>query len=180
MPEDDPLAAVETFLRDRAMAYPEATEEFPWGHRAVKVKKKIFLILDRTEGVVSVTVKLPDSHAYALMQPYAERTGYGLGKSGWVTARLESGPVPVELFKAWIDESYRAQAPKRLVASLAAAEAAPGSAGKARRAVGKKPTTQRRSAKKAAKKAPSRARAQPRVPRAPAKKRPAPRKAARP
>jgi predicted DNA-binding protein (MmcQ/YjbR family) len=124
MPEDDPLAAVETFLRDRAMAYPEATEEFPWGHRAVKVKKKIFLILDRTEGVVSVTVKLPDSHAYALMQPYAERTGYGLGKSGWVSCRFAAGDdPPLDLLEEWLEESYRAVAPKKLVLVLNAREA---------------------------------------------------------
>jgi predicted DNA-binding protein (MmcQ/YjbR family) len=124
MPEDDPLAAVETFLRDRAMAYPEATEEFPWGHRAVKVKKKIFLILDRTEGVVSVTVKLPDSHAYALMQPYAERTGYGLGKSGWVSCRFAAGDdPPLDLLEEWLEESYRAVAPKKLVLALNAREA---------------------------------------------------------
>ena len=44
MPQDDPLANAETFLRDRAMTYPEAKEEFPWGHRAIKVKGKIFRI----------------------------------------------------------------------------------------------------------------------------------------
>ena len=46
--------------------------------------------------------------------PFTTPTAYGLGKSGWVTPELPDGPVPVELFKAWIDESYRAQAPKRL------------------------------------------------------------------
>lgn len=45
------------------------------------------------------------------MQP----TGYGLGKSGWVTASWPDGvDDPMALFRAWIDESYRAQAPRRL------------------------------------------------------------------
>jgi len=44
-------------------------------------------------------------------------TGYGLGKSGWVTASWPDGvDDPMPMFRAWIDESYRAQAPKRLSA----------------------------------------------------------------
>jgi hypothetical protein len=36
-----------------------------------------------------------------------------------VTATFAAGePVPIDLLKTWIDESYRAQAPKRLVATL--------------------------------------------------------------
>jgi hypothetical protein len=38
-----------------------------------------------------------------------------------VTADFPSDkPVPVDLLKAWIDESYRAQAPRRLVEQLEA------------------------------------------------------------
>jgi hypothetical protein len=45
---------------------------------------------------------------------------YGLGRSGWVTAQFGPGEAPpVELFKEWLDESYRAVAPKRLVKQLA-------------------------------------------------------------
>ncbi|MCI0702859.1 MAG: MmcQ/YjbR family DNA-binding protein [Planctomycetia bacterium] len=119
MPEDDPFTIVETALRDRAMTYPGATEEFPWDHRAIKVKGKIFLILDLTDGVLSVTMKLPDSNAYALMQRFAERTGYGLGKSGWVTCRFRPGEEPaIDLLEEWLEESYRAVAPKKLVLAL--------------------------------------------------------------
>ncbi len=124
VPADEPLAKVETFLRDRAMNYPEAKEEFPWGHRAIKVKGKIFLILAGAEtggldGTLTVTVKLPDSNAYALMQRYAERTGYGLGKSGWVTCTFRPGEEPpLDLLDEWLEESYRAVAPKKLVLAL--------------------------------------------------------------
>jgi len=119
MPEDDPFAVIEMALRDRAMTYPGATEEFPWDHRAIKVKGKIFLILDLTDGVLSATVKLPDSNAYALMQRYVERTGYGLGKSGWVTCRFRPGEEPpMDLLEEWIEESYRAVAPRKLVLAL--------------------------------------------------------------
>ena len=106
-------------LRARAMKYPEATEDFPWGERAIKVRGKAFLFL-RAEGRnVSFSVKLPESAAEALELPYAEPTGYGLGKHGWVTAEVDgSRDAPVTTFEGWLDESYRAVAPKKLVASL--------------------------------------------------------------
>ena len=51
------------------------------------------------------------------MFSFAEPTGYGLGKAGWVSARFEPGDdVPVDLLKQWIDESYAAVAPKRTTA----------------------------------------------------------------
>ena len=121
---DDPFAPTETYLRDRAMSYPEATEDFPWGHRAIKVKAKMFIILATDGGVLRVTVKLPDSNAYALMQRYAEQTGYGLGKSGWVTCSFRPGDeIPTDLLDEWIEESYRAVAPKKLVLALNARQA---------------------------------------------------------
>lgn len=117
--EEEPFAHVESHLRDRAMAYPGATEEFPWGERAIKVSRKIFAMFNHAGGAFVVTVKLPDSSAYALMQPYAERTGYGLGKSGWVTCRFRAGDEPpVDLLEEWVEESYRAVAPKNMVLKL--------------------------------------------------------------
>jgi predicted DNA-binding protein (MmcQ/YjbR family) len=107
-------------LRKLALAYPEVREDHPWGHSAFKVKDKTFLFLAVDGGELSLSVKLPESGSYALMQPYAKPTEYGLGKSGWVTARF--GPKdkpPLPLLERWIDESYRAIAPKKLVATLA-------------------------------------------------------------
>jgi predicted DNA-binding protein (MmcQ/YjbR family) len=105
-------------LRAYALAFPEAHEDFPWGERVVKVKDKVFVFLGRDDDV-GVTVKLPSSGLLALSLPFASPTGYGLGKSGWVTARF--GPKdkpPLELLRKWIDESYRAVAPKELVKAL--------------------------------------------------------------
>ena len=70
-------------------------------------------------------MKLPQSRLMALGLPFASPTGYGLGKSGWVSVQF--GPrekPPMDLMRAWIDESYRAVAPKKLVATLPAAEPA--------------------------------------------------------
>src|SRR3954468_12634498 len=108
--------SLEGQLRTRALAFPEATEDFPWGERAIKVRGKAFLFL-RAEGRnVSFSVKLPESAAEALELPYAQPTGYGLGKHGWVTAEVDgSRDAPVKTFEAWLDESYRAVAPKKLL-----------------------------------------------------------------
>ena len=106
-------------LRAYALAFPEAREDFPWGERVAKVRDKVFVFLGRDDEDVGVTVKLPSSGLLALSLPFASPTGYGLGKSGWVTARF--GPrdePPMELLRKWIDESYRAVAPKELVKAL--------------------------------------------------------------
>lgn len=115
------LQTLERDLRDHAMGFPEATEDHPWGHIAVKVKGKAFVFLggDKNADELSITVKLPESRDMAADLPFAEPSGYGLGKSGWVTARFTKvSQVPVDLLKAWILESYRAIAPKKLVKQL--------------------------------------------------------------
>lgn len=106
-------------LRDRALSYPETHEAFPWGHRVVKVREKVFVFFGGDAGEIGISVKLPQSCEAALSLPFTEPTGYGMGKSGWVTARFPAGEgLPVPILGAWIDESFRAVAPKRLVASL--------------------------------------------------------------
>jgi len=113
------MSPAEAALRKHALSYPEAHEDFPWGERVVKVKGKVFLFLGKHDEMLGLSVKLPSSASFALALPFASPTAYGLGKSGWVTARfaLREKP-PVDLLKQWIDESYRAVAPKGLVASL--------------------------------------------------------------
>jgi predicted DNA-binding protein (MmcQ/YjbR family) len=112
-------------LRKVALAYPEAYEEMPWGHHAIKVKGKSFVFLAADTSTFSLSAKLPSSAEVSLKLPFASPTEYGLGRSGWVTARFPRGaPVPVELLRLWIDESYRAMAPKRLLAQLESAEPA--------------------------------------------------------
>lgn len=114
------IEAIERELRDYAMRFPEAHEDHPWGHIAVKVKKKAFVFLGGEKSTeFSMSVKLPNTRDAAVDLPFAEPTGYGLGKSGWVTARLaKAADVPIGLMKAWIEESYRAIAPKKLVKTL--------------------------------------------------------------
>lgn len=104
-------------LLKHALSYPETREDHPWGESAVKVKEKTFLFL-RAGDSVSFSVKLPTSREFALEFPFTEPTGYGLGKSGWVTVKLETGnEIELEILKKWVDESFRAVAPKRLLKS---------------------------------------------------------------
>jgi predicted DNA-binding protein (MmcQ/YjbR family) len=107
-------------LRKYALGFPEAWEDYPWGERVAKVGKKVFVFFGRDEsGGVGFSVKLPVSGPDALALPFATPTGYGLGKAGWVSFDFPAKTkLPVDAFHAWIEESYRAVAPKKLVASL--------------------------------------------------------------
>src|SRR5262249_45789303 len=114
----NPLKHAESALRKLALSYPESREEFPWGHSAFKVKGKVFLFMNLENGVLSLSVKLPVSGQYALTLPFASPTGYGLGKSGWVSARFEKKEtVPLEMLSEWVEESFRAVAPKRVLSA---------------------------------------------------------------
>lgn len=117
------LLAIEAQLREHAMAKPEATEHFPWGERAIKVKGKVFLFMRADAQQLSLSTKLPQSAQVALLLPFATPTGYGLGKAGWVSAAFgPSDQLPVEMLCSWIDESYQAVAPARLAALARSAE----------------------------------------------------------
>jgi predicted DNA-binding protein (MmcQ/YjbR family) len=120
------LKAAATALRAFALGYPGAREEFPWGERVVKVGKKVFVFMGMADGdELGLSVKLPSSGPMALLLPFAQPTGYGLGKAGWVSVRFApSDDPPVALLREWIDESYRAVAPKTMVAKLPSAPAA--------------------------------------------------------
>ena len=96
-------------FREFAMGYPDTVEDHPWGESAFKVNKKVFLFMSLHEGVLRLTTKLPRSRKKALKRSFASPTGYGLGKSGWITSAFEAGDdVPVDLLTDWIDESFRA------------------------------------------------------------------------
>ena len=111
------LAKAEAALRAHALAKPQATEHFPWGERAIKVAGKVFLFMYADATRLSLSTKLPSSSGVALMLPFANPTGYGLGKAGWVSASFErADPPPIEMLCAWIDESYQAVAPAKLAA----------------------------------------------------------------
>jgi predicted DNA-binding protein (MmcQ/YjbR family) len=118
---------VRAALRALALTYPEAHEDFPWGESVIKVRGKIFVFLGKDDPAASsFCVKLPHSGDIALSLPFFKPAGYGLGKSGWVQAKLAADDdLPPDLLREWLDESYRAVAPKKLQATLGAIGAAP-------------------------------------------------------
>ena len=118
---ENPADAVRTF----AFSLPEAYEDHPWGESVAKVGKKVFVffgLADDTGRPFGLSVKLPTSNDEALAMPFTQPTGYGLDRGSWVTVRPPID-APLELLTAWIEESYRAVAPKPLVARLDAQNA---------------------------------------------------------
>lgn len=120
MPPAHPHDAVRQRLRAFGLALPEAHAKSPWPeHLDLAVRDKTFAYLNVDGGPLRLSCKLPQSWAVALLLPFAQPTGYGLGKSGWVSAAFDDAQDPsFELLSAWILESYRAQAPKKLAKLL--------------------------------------------------------------
>ncbi len=109
-------------LRAFGLGYPGAHTKSPWpGHLDLAVKDKTFAYLSVAGEPFSIGCKLPKSAAMALMIPGCTPMAYGLGKSGWVSAQFIGTKIPLDMCKAWLDESYRAQAPKKLIAQLTVA-----------------------------------------------------------
>ncbi|MFF7214993.1 MmcQ/YjbR family DNA-binding protein [Streptomyces sp. NPDC008238] len=117
----DPLA-VRAKVRAFALTLPGAAEEFPWGESVVKVNRKVFVFLGAGDGShppgINVKLKDPQLHEHAMSVPGARPSGYGLGRAGWVSVPLTGETPAAEVLCDWVEESYRAVAPKRLVAEL--------------------------------------------------------------
>ncbi len=107
-------------LRSWGLTLPGAHRKSPWpDHDDLAVNDRTFAYLPKKGSPFSLSCKLPYTGYEALKLPFAKPTGYGLGKSGWVSFTPSAGEVPsLEQLKSWVEESYRAQAPKRLVKQL--------------------------------------------------------------
>ena len=108
-------------LRKYALGFPGTREDLPWGESAIKAGGKTFLFMRADEDGLHLSVKLPQSAPFALDRKFCQPTGYGLGASFWVTAEFSpKARPPVALLKDWIAESYRAVAPRKLLAAAPA------------------------------------------------------------
>ncbi|MEZ5217673.1 MAG: MmcQ/YjbR family DNA-binding protein [Ilumatobacteraceae bacterium] len=121
------LARIERF----ALTFPEAVrvDIEAWdGEPTFRVRNKNFVFCAPDGSVL--TVKLPKDEAEAVVASDGRVSpcGYGLGRHGWVTARLPARLAADQWVEVeeWIETSYRLVAPRRLVAMLDAdAEATP-------------------------------------------------------
>ena len=117
----DPVRTVRARLREFALGLPEVQEELPGGERVAKVRNKVFVFLGRDTDPehFGISVNLPKSRLAALRLPFTSPTGYGLGKSGWVSAELDDkSQASYEMLRDWILESYCAIAPATLAARV--------------------------------------------------------------
>src|SRR5687768_18613371 len=82
-------------LRSFGLAYPGAHTKSPWpGHLDLAVKDKTFAYLSIEGQPFTISCKLPRSSSVALTLPFTKPTGYGLGKSGWVSAEFPGDQLP--------------------------------------------------------------------------------------
>ena len=107
-------------LRAFGLALPGAHRKSPWPeHDDLAVKDKTFAYLPAKGQPFGLSCKLPYTGYEALQLPFAKPTAYGLGKSGWVSFSPGADEIPsLDQLKAWVEESYRAQAPRMLVKEL--------------------------------------------------------------
>ncbi|MBX7116332.1 MAG: MmcQ/YjbR family DNA-binding protein [Myxococcaceae bacterium] len=122
-----PSDALLKALREWGLKFPGAHTKSPWpGHLDLAVNDKTFAYLSVEGEPFSISCKLPKSAGAALALPFTSPTAYGLGKSGWVSAEFPQGQLPpLEMLQLWVDESYRAQAPKKCLKQLDGGEVAP-------------------------------------------------------
>ena len=132
-------------LQRFGLGLPGTREDHPWGELVLKVKDKVFVFLGQPGAELCFSVKLPKSGVRVLDHDWAEPTGYGLGKSGWVTIRATEAHTTDQLC-AWLLESYRAVAPKTLLKELDANTPASAPRPATKRAAAKKPARPARKA----------------------------------
>lgn len=113
-------SAVLKELRAFGLSYPGVEIKSPWpGHADLAVNGKTFAYLSREGEPFGISLKLPFTGDEARKLRFASPAGYGLGKSGWVSFQPTPSEMPsMQRLKSWLDESYRAQAPKKLAAQV--------------------------------------------------------------
>jgi len=106
-------------LRNLALSYPGVTEGDSCVNRVFRAGTRGFLYLGEKPDTYRVMVKLEKSLDDATKLSERDPTHYSVGTTAWVTVVLPRGETPPPgQFESWIDESYRLQAGKRLLAQL--------------------------------------------------------------
>jgi predicted DNA-binding protein (MmcQ/YjbR family) len=101
-----------TPVRAVCMAFPEATEDYPWGHTAWKVNAKLFAIGDENSNQLTVKATL-DEQSVLFLHPQVSVASH-IGRHGWVTIAIDSQET-LQLALDLVHRSYEHVAPKRLL-----------------------------------------------------------------
>ena len=103
-------------LRKICLALPRATEKKTWGHPTFRVAGKIFCGSDGKASAISFKVKKEDQADLVESDGRFTIAEY-VGRFGWVSMDL-SGKKKVDWreVEAFVNESYRLIAPKKLLA----------------------------------------------------------------
>ena len=106
-------------LRKIALSFPETVEGSSCNKLSYKAGKKAFLYLGEDDESYNLMVKLPDSYAEAEQRAKKDSEIYHPGSSGWVKCVFPASKAPPKgLLERWIEESFRALVPKKIVALL--------------------------------------------------------------
>lgn len=97
-------------IQAHCLAKEGAVEEYPWGHFAWKVKRKLFAVGTENESRVTVKSTLEKQQALVL-HPNIEVASH-VGRFGWVTITADSQDV-LDLALELIDVSYDSVRRKR-------------------------------------------------------------------
>jgi predicted DNA-binding protein (MmcQ/YjbR family) len=112
-------------LTKLCLALPDATVERKGDYATFRVRKKVFAyFLDNHhgDGIVSLCWKaaLGENEELAQADPSRFYVPAYIGPRGWAAVRLDRGPVDWDEVAELAEASYRAVAPKTLVARLKA------------------------------------------------------------
>ncbi|MCV0393907.1 MAG: MmcQ/YjbR family DNA-binding protein [Rhizobiaceae bacterium] len=102
-------------VRQICLGLPEAVEKEAWGDPTFRVKERIFAMVKRGDGRISVWMKAPDGSQEMLTAAAPERffrPPY-VGHKGWIGMWLDNGPDWDEAARR-IATSYALIAPRRL------------------------------------------------------------------
>ncbi len=106
-------------LRSLALAFPEVVEGDSCVKRSFKARKKGFLYLGENAAGYNVMVKLGPSLEEAQALASKRPDSWSVGKGGWAILKFDPSEHPPKgLLERWLEESYRLQAPKTLIAIL--------------------------------------------------------------
>jgi hypothetical protein len=106
-------------LRRYALQYPETNEGSSCVKRAFRARNKGFLYLGEKDDSYNIMVKLDESLDEAGALAAGQPDHYAVGSTSWVTMNFGADQIPPDgLVERWIDESFRLQAPKAVLAEL--------------------------------------------------------------